>query len=1528
MKNFVFFLVVSFLCPSMYSQNVTFSSTGESGLSGTNWSITSNVLLVESGGASINVSVITNHLTNTGNLEVRAISASTNQNISIDSPITYTGASNRILTFRSRNDIQINQSISATTAALNLIFSTADAGDGEATIRANISTNGGHIAIGGQWTLGTQTWNGLTIPTSPAIVTTENKQGIDVLGAVINTNGGNVRMYGKAYMQNATTGNVNYGIELDRMSLQTSSGTIELNGSSDGKYVYGSGIWISAITGSTSISSTSGSISIFGIGNDMSGTDNGFRHGTMLLAKNGFGIEIKSTSGVITLEGSSLSSYAATQDKSGIQLQVDDTVSTLQIVSQTGNINIKGSNLDDGDGQYNNAIRFSASDVTNNIEIGYDGTNAYSGNILIQANSILQSFQNVGSSSLSIKTTGAITIEPKDSSFTQLRAGGASSLTLDDDWDFGTTASSFTFGKLTNTKNFTMSRNLTVNGYISIFGGLLSLNGTITSSNTGDIVLKSNVTNSGGNPSIYLFTDILKTGGSRSKLLIQALGRINFASPKKIEATNSILDVIIWSDYDNSNNDGGTTVHCDILSNGGHVWLGGSNSNAGSMTWNGLVVGDGPSIGTSGLTNYNAMDFSGNIITSGGDIFIWTGDGYTAGGGYSGIDVYVANRNINADTGDITIIANGGIKSNSINLITTGKISIAPNASSFISSPFVFSGTTAANNFTGTGSMSNIVIKNILSVTQLNIGYYVNSNGLSLSNSGTVTISSPYTTNGALYFKGGTINLNGALTATNNKITFAGSGTVTQSQPIVANDLVLLNTGTFTLTNTSNTVNTISGGESAVKLSSLDFINSGAFAVSSSGIYASGTIALASNIGNVTVSYPISTVNTSGNAIKIIAGKTKLAGDGTGGDVSISSSSNILVGTGGTAKIYGGTNSATVLPGTIAANKRYYVDATTASFFPSIGSGNYVLLREAQNKWAGTISSSWNVAGNWSANFVPTSTDDVVIDTNGANAPILNVDFTLGSTNNFKISNTGTLTIAPGKALTITGNADFGDKSVVFKSDITGSGVFGTLSGTLSGASQVTIERYIPAQRSFRFLSSSVTSTTTIRENWQENGVNNNGYGTHITGSGNISNGFDTTQTNNPSMFTFSNNLNAWSSVTNTNINTLIAGVPYRLMIRGNRMTDMSTNTPTPTITTLRAKGTLFTGTKTLSGTELNQNPQGFSFIGNPYQAPLNIKTALSNATNMNPDFAYYWDPSLNLRGGYVTRDLSANSNDVGSLFNEYLQPGQAVFVKKANTSSAASISFSEAHKSTVNAAAGVFRTTQNNATLRAKLLTSIDNQIQEIDGVLVVFNPSFTVDITDEDATKMSNLDEQIAIKYNNKLVSINKIPNPQNNDELVLDLKNYRANNYMLQFETINYNGLQPYLFDSMTNIYTLIQNSDTTSYSFNVQTTTPASVLSNRFKIVFDSNLLSIPQYEISFAIYPNPSSENGFTIDFPSWDYKTKVFMTNALGQNININIMEISNSSKYISIQKELPTGVYYISIVKEGVQTIKKWIKN
>lgn len=561
------------------------------------------------------------------------------------------------------------------------------------------------------------------------------------------------------------------------------------------------------------------------------------------------------------------------------------------------------------------------------------------------------------------------------------------------------------------------------------------------------------------------------------------------------------------------------------------------------------------------------------------------------------------------------------------------------------------------------------------------------------------------------------------------------------------------------------------------------------------------------------------------------------------------------------------------------------------------------------NTWNGTTNNLWSTPTNWSCGVVPDNTTDIEI---SSGTPTLDVDVTVISGKSLTISGTGALNIAPGKTLTIAGTADFGDKLVTFKSNESGSGNFGPLSGTLTGATNILVERYIPAKRAFRFLSPSVTTTTSIKENWQENGVTTAGLGTHITGTGGDTNGFDATATNNPSMFTFTNS--GWSAVTSTN-NVLTAGSPYRLMVRGDRNVDLTINNPTASATTLRATVTLTTGDYTPT---LNQLADGFSLIGNPYQAPIDIKAILTASTNMNSGVVYYWDPILNDRGGYVTRSLSSNENDVTSSFNQYIQPGQAVFVKKDNTTNVPTMTITEANKSVANVAAGVFRTTNtsNSGVLRVNLQTNLNSQWQTIEGTLAIFNEAFSWNVNSEDATKMTNLDEEVSFIQNNTSLAITCQNNPSTTSELPIKIDKMRHANYQWKFDLTNYDGVTPFLYDSENNSYTQINNGTLVPFSVATSST-------NRFKIVFQNNALNVNDFTTQISIYPNPTKANEcFYIQGIN---EATIEVYNLLGQNIPVQTKNNGNTlqvSPKISINK----GVYLVNIIHDGKTKQLKWI--
>jgi hypothetical protein len=494
---------------------------------------------------------------------------------------------------------------------------------------------------------------------------------------------------------------------------------------------------------------------------------------------------------------------------------------------------------------------------------------------------------------------------------------------------------------------------------------------------------------------------------------------------------------------------------------------------------------------------------------------------------------------------------------------------------------------------------------------------------------------------------------------------------------------------------------------------------------------------------------------------------------------------------------------------------------------------------------------------------------------------------------------------------------------ITLKSTATKTAIVETSTG--GAINNVVVERYIPARRAFRLVSSPVTTTTSIRENWQENGFNTSNLGTQITGTGGSTNGFDTTATNNPSMFTFTNNTSAWVAVSNTN-STLAAGNAYRLMIRGDRSIDLTQNAPTATNTTLRTTGSLYIGSKTI--TDLNPNANGYSLIGNPYQSPVNIKTVLDNATNLNATYYYVWDPKMATRGAYVTGILSNGTNNVGgSQVNQYLQPGQACFVM-TNIAAAASMHFEETYKYTTSTNEAVFRQASSaQEKIQLTLYDSATMALQEpaLDGLLVLFDANETNDVNGNDAGKFTNLDETMATLNGTKSLSVESRNLPIATDVILLIMNQYRVSNYTMVIKGTNNNSLPCYLYDSLLQNYTTIPYNGTVPYSFSIDASNVLSSASNRFQLVFaNSSLGTDNPNTMLFTLYPNPSNGN-FTLTLSDYDQNALLTVYNNLGQVVFTEQL-LQAGLHQIYTANRLSSGVYYAKITQGNKSSTKKII--
>lgn len=601
---------------------------------------------------------------------------------------------------------------------------------------------------------------------------------------------------------------------------------------------------------------------------------------------------------------------------------------------------------------------------------------------------------------------------------------------------------------------------------------------------------------------------------------------------------------------------------------------------------------------------------------------------------------------------------------------------------------------------------------------------------------------------------------------------------------------------------------------------------------------------------------------------------------------------------------------------------------TSSFYFEQVGSNT--------STWTGSTNNLWNDSSNWNPQFIPQNTNDIVIP-NTINKPMISSSIELV---NMTIQTGASLTLQPLTSLKVNGNIT-NNGQILFKSDATGSGQFDAFAGTISGSGNVVIERYIPARRAFRFLSSAITSSGSINANWQEGATSNTdnpnaGFGTHITGSTTGASGFDATPSGNPSLFTFDNATQSWEAVTNTDVNAITAGTPYRILVRGDRSIDVTSNSAVPTPTTIRSTGattTLNTGTISING--LSQVASEYNFIGNPYPAAVDMNQVLSAATNMNQVTYWVWDPTLGGtptpgqpggRGAYVAVNVNDNtSNNGSSNANRYLQPGQAAFVQTA-ANGATTMSFEEGYKAVSQPQTQVFNVA---STIRMKLYDafSFANAGTSSDGLLLKFSEEGSNQLTFEDAMKFYNQDENLASVNGETLLSIESRAWPEVGETIPLFNNQYRKTSYVFEIELNEMNALEVLLKDHFTGTTAELQNNTHTLYAFEVDATIPASIANDRFEIVFEEETLSsdTPLFGEDFILYPNPTSSTFYiaTRDIPGDEVKLTV--RSISGQKVFTKTMTVPSNGQLQVELPELSSGMYLVELThpKGGIFTSK-----
>ncbi|MBC7534597.1 MAG: T9SS type A sorting domain-containing protein [Ferruginibacter sp.] len=437
---------------------------------------------------------------------------------------------------------------------------------------------------------------------------------------------------------------------------------------------------------------------------------------------------------------------------------------------------------------------------------------------------------------------------------------------------------------------------------------------------------------------------------------------------------------------------------------------------------------------------------------------------------------------------------------------------------------------------------------------------------------------------------------------------------------------------------------------------------------------------------------------------------------------------------------------------------------------------------------------------------------------------------------------------------------------LTIQSNERGTGRIGKSTGNIMG--NVTVERYISAKVGYRLLAPSVNTKSSINANWQE-GVNNAsatgninpnpGYGTHITGAVNGSNGFDATASGQGSLFTFSSVSipPTWMLVQNTNVDTLSAKKGYLVNIRGDRSIDLNQKNVPATSTTLRATGSVLTGTivyDTLKGKGVN------NVLANPYPSPISwVKMQKANSNTFENYFTV-WDPNVGTRGGYVTVDASGSKSVKTSTINTEIQTGQAFIVKAKSDVDAPSFIINEDDKLTTVNLSGFRPATGPVAKLYTSLYLNAGNSVRNLaDGVLSRFNEEYQIGVDGDDAEDLANFDENISLQRNGSSLSIESRPITLANDTLYLKMSNMQQQGYEWQFDAADFNLSTTngaFFKDRYLGIEVPVNLVGTTVIPFEV-TNDPASGNANRFYVVFEQ-LKTLPVDLLSLKAFKNETS----------------------------------------------------------------------
>jgi hypothetical protein len=483
---------------------------------------------------------------------------------------------------------------------------------------------------------------------------------------------------------------------------------------------------------------------------------------------------------------------------------------------------------------------------------------------------------------------------------------------------------------------------------------------------------------------------------------------------------------------------------------------------------------------------------------------------------------------------------------------------------------------------------------------------------------------------------------------------------------------------------------------------------------------------------------------------------------------------------------------------------------------------------------------------------------------------------TIAAMNVLRINNTSGLNPAvvfnrsfaiTGALLPDAGTVNVNDAFITLASTATATarvGQTGATSGfTYSGTGQFIVQRYFPARRAWRLVAAPIKpgAPHTIAEAWQEQTTGRDytaanwsasvtadtvaaGFATQITG-GSMANGFDQGLRNNPSIKYY--NAGSWPAPANTN-NTLVNSQEgWMLFVRGDRKNygEITDQYKTPTFTTLRPRGQLHTGPKSITSS-------GFTVVGNPYASSVDYYAMTRSGAGWPAAPTYtVWDPYLGGAegvGAFVTLTWDSDNNifqrsaplsgtGTSSYDNRYIPSGAAIMV---DFPAGGTLQVKETDKVAANTT-NAFRPMPLKSSTQMRIVlhtVNTDQSTYVTDGILMLLGNRFNNDADENDARKMGNFNENIVIEKGGKLLVIERRKPFQISDTVFLGQYRMQRKAYQLEFipeGIIVAEGVTALLEDKYLGTFTPVSITATTKINFTI-TEDAGSAVPDRFRLIF--------------------------------------------------------------------------------------------